>query len=98
MLQKYIKYLVTLETMGRTLPNHLIELSCLGRVTPGVKDTSFLGSARGVKEAEDLFTRMEIVGFLRWWWWWWTNKHKNTAIYPGSGRPEPNNPTPGCLD
>ena len=37
-------------------------VSCLGRVTPGVKDTPFLGSARGVKEAVDLFTRRKIVG------------------------------------
>ena len=37
-------------------------LSCLGRVTPGVKDTPFLGSARGAKEAEDLLTRSEFVG------------------------------------
>ena len=31
-------------------------------MTPGVKDTLFLGSARGVKEAVDLFTRRKIVG------------------------------------
>ena len=36
-------------------------LSCLGRVTPRVKDTPFLGSARGVKEAEDLLTWSEFV-------------------------------------
>ena len=29
---------------------------------PGVKDTPFLGSAWGVKEAVDLFTRREFVG------------------------------------
>ena len=37
-------------------------VSCLGRVTPGVKDTPFLGSARGAKEAVDLYTRRKIVG------------------------------------
>ena len=40
-------------------------MSCLGRVTPGVKDTPFLGSARGTKEAVDLFTRREFVGGQR---------------------------------
>ena len=37
-------------------------MSCLGRVTPGVEDTPFLGSARAAKEAEDLLTRSEFVG------------------------------------
>ena len=37
------------------------QMSCLGRVTPGVKDTPFLGSARGAKEAVDLLTRSEFV-------------------------------------
>ena len=36
-------------------------MSCLGRVTPGVKDTPFLGSAWGTKEDVDLFTRREFV-------------------------------------
>ena len=36
-------------------------MSCLGRVTQGVKDTPFLGLARGTKEAVDLFTRREFV-------------------------------------
>ena len=36
-------------------------LSCLGRVTLGVKDTPFLGSARGTKEAVDLFSWREFV-------------------------------------
>ena len=36
-------------------------MSCLGRVTPGVKDTPFLGSAQGAKEAIDLFTQREFV-------------------------------------
>ena len=38
------------------------QMSCLGRMTQGVKDTPFLGSARGVKEAVDLLTRSEFVG------------------------------------
>ena len=33
----------------------LVNLSCLGSRTPGVKDTPFLGSARGVTEAGDTF-------------------------------------------
>ena len=37
------------------------QMSCLGRVTPGVKDTPFLGSARGAKEAVDLLTRSEFI-------------------------------------
>ena len=68
-------------------------LSCLGRVTPGVKDTPFLGSARGAKEAEDLLTRSEFVGGER-----AGKQEKHTAIYPGSGRPKANSPTPACLD
>ena len=38
------------------------QMSCLGRVTPRVKDTPFLGSARGAKEAVDLLTRSEFFG------------------------------------
>ena len=38
------------------------QMSCLGRMTPRVKDTPFLGSARGVKEDVDLLTRSEFVG------------------------------------
>ena len=68
-------------------------LSCLGRVTPGVKDTPFLGSARGAKEAEDLLTRSEFVGGER-----AGKQEKHTAIYQGSGRPKANSPTPACLD
>ena len=68
-------------------------MSCLGRVTPGVKDTPFLGSARGAKEAEDLLTRSEFVGGER-----VGKQEKHTAIYPGSGRPKANSPTPACLD
>ena len=47
-------------------------VSCLGRVTPGVKDTPFLGSAWGAKEAVDLFTRREFVDGQR------TEKKKQT--------------------
>ena len=43
------------EVQGKNL------LSCLGRVTLGVKDTPFLGSAWGAKEAVDLLTRREFV-------------------------------------
>ena len=41
------------------------QMSCLGRVTPGVKDSPFLGSARGAKEAVDLFTRKQFAGGQR---------------------------------
>ena len=40
-------------------------VSCLGRVTPGLKDTPFLGSVWGAKEAVDLFTRREFIGGQR---------------------------------
>ena len=40
----------------------MLALSCLRRVTPGVKDTPFLGLARGAKEAEDFLTWSEFVG------------------------------------
>ena len=40
-------------------------MSCLGKVTPGVKDTPFLGSAWGAKEAVDLFSLTEFVGGQR---------------------------------
>ena len=49
-------------TAARTSPRLARHVSCLGRVTPGVKDTPFLGSAWGVKEAVDLLTRSEFVG------------------------------------
>ena len=51
-------------------------MSCLGRVTPGVKDTPFLGSAWGTKESVDLFTRRKIVGDER--GWCKRNKHTRT--------------------
>ena len=37
------------------------QMSCLGSRTPGVKDTPFLGSARGAKEAG----RRQLPGELR---------------------------------
>ena len=49
------------EEISACAPYLARQMSCLGRVTPGVKDTPFLGSARGVKEAVDLFTRREFV-------------------------------------
>ena len=47
------------EEISACTPYLARQMSCLGRVTPGVKDTPFLGSARGAKEAEDLLTRSE---------------------------------------
>ena len=37
-------------------------MSCLRRMTPGVRDTPFLGPAQGAKEAVDLLTQSEFVG------------------------------------
>ena len=50
------------EEISACAPYLARQMSCLGRVTPGVKDTPFLGSARGAKEAVDLLTRSEFVG------------------------------------
>ena len=44
------------------------QMSCLGRGRLGLKDTPFLDSARGVKEAEGVFTLMEIARLLLRWW------------------------------
>ena len=68
-------------------------LSCLGRMTPGVKDTPFLGSAWGAKEAVDLSTggSLSMVSMQE-------SRNKHTMIYLGSGRPKANIPTPACLD
>ena len=49
------------EEISACTPYLARQMSCLGRVTPGVKDTPFLGWARGVKEAVDLFTWREFV-------------------------------------
>ena len=59
----------------------------------GSKGYPFLGSARGAREAEDLLTQSEFVGGER-----AGKQEKHTAIYPGSGRPKANSPTPACLD
>ena len=49
------------EEISACAPYLVRQMSCLGRVTPGVKDTPFLGSAWGTKEAVDLLTRSEFV-------------------------------------
>ena len=49
------------EEISACAPYLACQMSCLGRVTPGVKDTPFLGSTRGAKEAVDLFTWREFV-------------------------------------
>ena len=43
------------------------QMSCLGSRTPGVKDTPFLGSARGAKEAGRRLTREQGRQVLRRW-------------------------------
>ena len=50
------------EEISACAPYLARQMSCFGRVTPGIKDTPFLGLARGVKEAVDLFTWRKIVG------------------------------------
>ena len=37
------------------------QMSCFGRMTPGVKDTPFLGSAWGATEAVDLLSRSGFI-------------------------------------
>ena len=49
------------EEISACAPYLARQISCLGIVTPGVKDTPFLGLARDVKEAVDLFTHREFV-------------------------------------
>ena len=49
------------EEISACAPYLTRQMSCLRRVTPGVRDTPFLGSARGAKEAVDLLTRSEFV-------------------------------------
>ena len=39
------------DTISACAPYLACQMSCLGSRTPGVKDTFFLGSARGAKEA-----------------------------------------------
>ena len=53
------------EKISACTPYLARQMSCLGRLTSGVKDTLFLGSARGAKEDVDLFTRREFVGGQR---------------------------------
>ena len=53
------------EEISACAPYLVSQMSCLGRVTPGVKDTLFLGSTRGAKEPVDLFTQREFVGGQR---------------------------------
>ena len=50
------------EEISTCAPYLARQMSCLRRLTPGVKDTPFLGSAWGAKEAVDLFTQRKIVG------------------------------------
>ena len=52
------------ESSART-PYLARQMSCLGRMTPGVKDTPFLGSARGAKEAGRRLTREQGRQVLR---------------------------------
>ena len=49
------------EEISACAPYLACQMSCLGRVTPGVKDTPFLGLALGAKEAVDLLTQSEFV-------------------------------------
>ena len=53
------------EEISACAPYLARQMLCLGRVTPGVKDTPFLGLAQGAKEAVDLFTWREFVGGQR---------------------------------
>ena len=53
---------VDVEEISACAPYLARQMSCLGRVTPGVKDTPFLGSAWGAKDAVDLLTRSKFVG------------------------------------
>ena len=64
------------EDISACTPYLVRQMSCLRRVTPGVKDTPFFGSARGAKEAVDLFTRRKIAGDER--GWCKRNKHTRT--------------------
>ena len=61
----------------------------------GVKDTPFLGSVWGAKEAEKRFlpgasSTLEIYVLA--------SIIETQGVYPGLGRPEANSPTPACLD
>ena len=71
------------EEISACAPYLACQMSCLGRVTPGVKDTPFLGSARGAKEAEDLLTWSEFVGGER-----VRNREETHINVPRFGPPE----------
>ena len=73
----------------------MLLLSCLGSWTPGVKDTPFLGSVWGAKEAEK---RLRPEGFVYAQDLCAASIIETQGVYPGSGRPEANSPTPACLD
>ena len=49
------------EEISACAPYLARQMSCLGRRTPGIKDTPILGLARGAKEAVDLLTQSEFV-------------------------------------
>ena len=71
------------------------QMSCLGSRTPGVKDTPFLGSVWARRRLGNVFLRgtsstLEIYVLA--------NITRTQGVYPASGRPEANNPTPACLD
>ena len=71
------------------------QMSCLGSQTPGINDTPFLGSVWGAKEAGKVFRRgtsskLEIYVLA--------SITETQGVYPGSGRPKANSPTPACLD
>ena len=50
------------EEISACAPYLARQMLCLGRMTLGVKDTPFLGSAWGAKKVVDLLTRSEFVG------------------------------------
>ena len=84
------------EEISACAPYLARQMSCIGRMTPGVKDTPFLGSARGAKEAENHLTRVmhfEFFGEV-----FKQSTQRRREFYPGSGRPEAKSPTPACLD
>ena len=70
------EYGVDEEEISASTPYLARQMLCLGRVTPGVKDTSFLGSVCSAKEAGDLFAWRKIVGDEH--RWCKRNKHTRT--------------------
>ena len=71
-------------------------LSCLGSRTPGVKDTPFLGSVWGAKEAGKRLPPGELRLSSRYMYKQATAGTQE--VYPGSGHLEANSPTTACLD